>query len=375
MSEALYFPFSRCLDELTLKRAALVYDRLLFVDPVTPEARDALYLREQQADPTITHRWRRAQQHYERLEYEGIARTVTANVINDPEGIDALVADGLHVDIEINKTPGTLFNGRHRWKMLASRVPESMYYGRHQPKPAQAFAGEEIVEVSYAAGSSLSLTIAIAIAHELGATPLTDSKAHHDLLLYRMKTAAAAGADQQLPGMHAPPPGPPDAYLRRQIELRVIDALIPDERLHGMDLGELIDYRHRHASARQDLSGWVDKLATEAHQKPWDSSLETELGRIAAEARNIAGQPGRWRSAADAAGGSMGVGQFAVQGALTATPLLGGMVFGWPLLAALATGMALGIAPPALTSAINAMVKRRTPERNAVTYLINAGRR
>ena len=47
----------------------------------------------------------------------------------------------------------------------------------------------------------------------------------------------------------------------------------------------------------------------------------------------------------------------------------------WPLIAALATGMALGIAPPALTSAINAMVKRRTPERNAVTYLMNAGRR
>jgi hypothetical protein len=375
MSEALYFPFSRCLDELTLTRAALVYDRLLFVDPVTPAARNALYMREQHADPTITHRWRRAQQHYERLENEGIATTVTANVINDPGGMDALVADGLHVDIEINKTPGTLFNGRHGRKMLASRVSESMYYRRYRPKPAPAFAGEEIVEVSYAAGSSLSLTHVIAIAHELGATPLTDSTAHHDLLLYRMKTAAAAGADQQLPGMHAAPPGPPDAYLRRQIELRVIDALIPDERLHGMDFGELIDYRHKHASARQDLSVWVDKPATEAHQKPWDSSLETELGRIAAEARNIAGQPGRWRSAADAAGRSMGVGQFAVQGALTATPLLGGMVLGWPLLAARATGMALGIAPPAVTSAINAMVNHRVPERNAVTYLINTGRR
>src|SRR3954452_20492765 len=260
MSEALYFPFSRCLDELTLKRAVLLYDRLLFVDPVTPEARDALYLREQHADPTITHRWRHAQQHYERLDHEGIAKTVTADVINDPEGIDALVADGLHVDIEINRAPATLFNGRHRWKMLASRVPQSMYYGRHRPKPAQAFAGEAIVEVSYAAGSSLSLTHAIAIAHELGATPLTDSKAHHDLLLYRMKTAAAAGADQQLPGMHAPPPGPANGYLHRQIELRVIDALVPDERLRGMDLGELIDYRLRHASARQHLSGWIDKL-------------------------------------------------------------------------------------------------------------------
>ncbi len=51
-------------------------------------------------------------------------------------------------------------------KTLASRVPESIYYGRHRPKPTQAFAGEAIVEVSYAAGSSLSLTHAIAIAHD-----------------------------------------------------------------------------------------------------------------------------------------------------------------------------------------------------------------
>ena len=377
MSEALYFPFSRCLDELTLKRAVLLYDRLLFVDPVTPEARDALYTREQHADPTITPRWRRAQQHYERLDSEGIATTVTADVIDDSEGIDALVADGLHTDIEINKTPGTLFNGRHRWKMLASRVPDSMYYGRHQPKPAEPFAGEEIVEVSYAAGSSLSLTHAIAIAHELGATPLTDSKAHHALLLYRMKTAAmaAAGTGVRLPGMHAPPPGPPDAYLRRQIELRVIDALVPDEQIQSMSLGKLIDYRHAHQQARADLSGWIDQLAAEAHQKPWDNALETELGRIASQARDIAGQPGRWGSMTGAARGSMSVGQVTVNAGFTAVPLLGGVVFGWPLLAALATGVVTGIGPPALTAAINALVKRRSPERNAVTYLINTGRR
>jgi hypothetical protein len=32
--EALYYSYSRWLDEVALKRAVLVYDRLLFVDPV-----------------------------------------------------------------------------------------------------------------------------------------------------------------------------------------------------------------------------------------------------------------------------------------------------------------------------------------------------
>ena len=375
MSEALYFPFSRCLDELTLKRAVLLYDRLLFVDPVTPEARDALYLREQHADPTITDRWRRAQQHYERLDHEGIAKTVTADVINDADGIDALVDDGLVVDIEINKSPGMLFNGRHRWKMLASRVPESMYHGRHRPKPAQAFAGEAIVEVSYAAGSSLSLTHAIAIAHELGATPLTDSKAHHDLLLYRMKTAAAAGADQQLPGMHAPPPGPSDAYLRRQIELRVIDELIPDGQLRRMDLGELIDYRHRHASARQELSRWIDTLATAAHQKPWDSALE-----IGARPDRCAGPEHRWPAGPveerSGRGWRLG-GRRAVRCPGRAGRHAAARRHRLRLAAARCAGDWHGAGDSAACVDLGNQRDGQTPhtERNAVTYLMNAGRR
>jgi hypothetical protein len=32
--KALYFPFSRCFSELTLKRAVLLFDELIFVDPI-----------------------------------------------------------------------------------------------------------------------------------------------------------------------------------------------------------------------------------------------------------------------------------------------------------------------------------------------------
>jgi hypothetical protein len=59
--DALYFPYSRCLDELTLKQAVLICDPWLFVDPVDSEVRSALYLKEApntHADPGISERWR-----------------------------------------------------------------------------------------------------------------------------------------------------------------------------------------------------------------------------------------------------------------------------------------------------------------------------
>jgi hypothetical protein len=38
--KALYFPFSRCLSPLTLKRALLLFDEIIFIDPI---AMDIVY--------------------------------------------------------------------------------------------------------------------------------------------------------------------------------------------------------------------------------------------------------------------------------------------------------------------------------------------
>src|SRR5918999_2584760 len=118
MAQALYFPFSRSLDETALKQAVLLYDELLFVDPVSPEARHDLYVHEARAahvDPRIMNAWLAAADHYRLLDQEGIARTVDASVLRDPGFEDALVAAGLAVDIDLNGA-GSLFRGRRRWQ-------------------------------------------------------------------------------------------------------------------------------------------------------------------------------------------------------------------------------------------------------------------
>jgi hypothetical protein len=40
---ALYYPFSRSVSETTLKRAILLYDEILFVDPMSARVRGGLF--------------------------------------------------------------------------------------------------------------------------------------------------------------------------------------------------------------------------------------------------------------------------------------------------------------------------------------------
>jgi hypothetical protein len=115
---ALYFPFSRCLDETALKQAVLLYETLLFVDPVSPQARHALYVDEAGAagaDARITQAWVAAAEHYDLLAREGIVRTVDAAVLQNPQRADTLVANGLAVDLDLNGA-GVMFRGRRRWQ-------------------------------------------------------------------------------------------------------------------------------------------------------------------------------------------------------------------------------------------------------------------
>jgi hypothetical protein len=199
VNAALYYPYSRCLDETALKRAVLLYDELLFVDPVDPAARSNLYLREAQAagvDPAVSKQWLAAQSAYDLLQQHQIVRTVDSTVLRDRADADALAAAGLALDIEINDSPSVLFDRRRRWQMLEARVPQSALDHKFRPRPGpRSWDGEPVVEVPYAVGASLALTYALAIAHELGVTPFTDQRAHDMLLRQRLRSASSSASD------------------------------------------------------------------------------------------------------------------------------------------------------------------------------------
>jgi hypothetical protein len=228
-----------------------------------------------------------------------------------------------------------------------------------------------IVDVPYAVGASVTTTYALAIAHEQGAVPMTDSPECHRLLLARMR--AAASAEGNLPGMHAAPRSP---YLRRQIEVRLIDELAPAEALRSMSVQEVLDYREESSSTRGELLGWIAKLVDEAHARPWDSQLDLELEEIARQARAIAAQPSRWGAAAEVARLRLAPSALASQAVTLAAPTTVAAAVSphLSLVGALAIGGAATLAQgtAALNAAIKALTAKRTPEQNAVSYLLNA---
>lgn len=375
MNAALYYPYSRCLNETALKRAVLLFDELLFVDPVDPAARSALYLREGAAaggSPALREQWGTAQANYDLLERHGIVRTVDSTVLRAARGADALAAGGLALDIDMNDSPGVLFAGQRRWQMLEARVPPSALDGRFRPRPGpSAWTGEPVVEVPYAVGASVALTYALAISHELGVTPFTDNRAHDALLRQRLNSASMMRSD--LPGVYASVQRP---YLRRQVELQVASTLASAAQLRKVSLQNIIDYRNSNEPARQELAALIGQLTQEAQQCAWDGALDDDLNRIAQKAIQIAdGLPGprsAWHVAKASAGKpslKLKLGSRVALTALVAPHL--------PLVAGLGAGaLALsGIAKDSALDAYDELRRARTPEENAIAYLHHAGQR
>lgn len=240
MPEALYYPYSRWLDDVALKRAVLVYDRLLFVDPVDQATRNDLYLREGNAagaDPGLPQRWREAADNYTLLHSLGIVDTVDRTVLDD--GLfDAVVGASLHVDFEVNRLR-PMFSGRRRWQMLESRLSPSVYaYVR--PSSRRDWFGQPIVDVPHAVAASITLTTALIVAHELGVSPITDQPSHDELLRQRLRRAALE--TRALPGVLRDD----RPYTRRRVEMRLLGMMAPASTLRRVSMQDIVDYRDAH---------------------------------------------------------------------------------------------------------------------------------
>jgi hypothetical protein len=350
-----------------LKRALLLHDELVFVDAVSPEERADLYAREAAVDPDIdaalARRWRAVEPHYRLLEEERVVRTVDPATLFDLDGVVGEITQGLEVDLDRNGA-ANLFGRRKPWSMLERRLPGGGADGPLKPWLADRvrgqWTGEPVAKVSYAVGSSMSLSIALASSHALGATLITDSERHHQL--HALRLGAAPGA--AVPGLRAPTPSP---LARQLIELRVIDALAAAEQIRSMSVERVLEYRNEYAAARRELIDWLDKLTAEARSRPWDPSFETELREIANHAREIAADPGRFGVVATGVKHHLSSGVF-ITGAFSA--MLAFVVPGVSEFAAFALG---SFSASSVTGRVlDDLRAKRPPERNAVSYLLNA---
>jgi len=286
---ALYYPFSRTVNETTLKRAVLLYDEILFVDPVSSRMRGALF-RSGHAPYTVTAEWERIRRLYEVLERVGLVRLVDpAEAVDDP-ATGQLIADALHADLRDRGTrdlfPPTFTGG---WTTLRSRIPQPVV-GHLPPdlKWVRINAHEYVGDLPYSTGSSVAVSTALALAVAEDAVPLTDSDAHFRLLSLRMaRAAASAPLAQQVPGLTAHPDG---VTLQKTalVQQRVIDAVVSHADLAALSLEDCLRYRERTADEREQFLGFLRDVVRTTTAQPWSPQAATEIEeRIEAAKREV----------------------------------------------------------------------------------------
>ena len=326
---ALYYPYSRSLSATTLKRSVLLYDEILFVDPMSARVRDGRYhpgehLQYLPPDvaTSLAMEWSAIRDEYSILEHEGLLRLVDPErTLTDP-ATGQLIADALAADLAEPDIRG-LFSAHPRmWSMLRTRIPPQAFAHLAHQIPARVLGGENVVAgqegplalyldghpqatptlrgvvlpddgreyaalLPYVAGSSLATSTALAIALNEQAVPLTDSDAHFRLLSIRMaRAAAAAPSAADMPGL-----GPPQrlaaatAQKASLVHQRVVDSVISYEDLDAMTLEDCLRYREATQDERVAFRGFLADVVATAYAQPWSQEIEAQIQSRIADAR------------------------------------------------------------------------------------------
>lgn len=310
-------------------------------------------------------RWREAADNYKLLHSLGIVDTVNRTVLDDSL-FDTVVAASLRVDFEVNRLR-PMFSGRRRWQMLESRLSPSVYRYVQAGSSRRDWFGQPIVDVPHAVAASITLTTALVVAHELGVSPITDQPSHDELLRQRLRRAALE--TPALPGVLRDD----RPYTRRRVEMRLLGMMVPASTLRRVSMQDIVDYRDTHRDTRRQLGDLIDRLADQARHRPWDVALDDDLEAIAEQIQQMAASlPGtvsaRKTLTAELTKPSVKL-KLGASAGLTAyiapnLPLAAGLIAGATTLGA--------AAKDALLKAYDQLRRDRTPEENALAYLVRA---
>jgi hypothetical protein len=231
----LYYPFTLPLSDETLERALQIFDKVLFIDPLTPRVRAGRY--DEQAHmpylPLDAVRW-------QRLDWESSSRTLEPPIsagsveyldptpLLDGEATHQVMTASLQADMARHETFDLFAASPVGWCVLRSRIPRSTFpflHHQYSPrvlsesnirrpfsselglhaliadgKPDQEFSlppypgsrpevGDEYAcVVPYYLGSSLAVSLTLVVCASNDAIPFTDSVVHASLL--KMRCAA-----------------------------------------------------------------------------------------------------------------------------------------------------------------------------------------
>lgn len=336
---ALYYPYSRCLNEDTLKRSLLIFDELWFIDPLSENTRDSLKGEDgpiqcyfSNLDSALLELWRIIKEKYELLLEKGIVKYYDLGQITNK--YDHLLTQGLASDIHDNSfwkichsnPEDWLLEGlrpqflrsdwaeeqrKKMWIIPIDRLPASILnaFSLHSPDRYSdtfissinspkfnsdvlkvkldieeesgaeiCWRGEKFIAFPFVHGSSLYLNQALIVSEEENLIPFTDSAIHHQLLLGKYERAVA---NPEKPVQKIlTERSPIDSQKFNLLALNILNILIPPEELEMRSLEDILRYREECSESLHRFQTYLFALHSRIEGEPWSDKFHKEIIKI-----------------------------------------------------------------------------------------------
>lgn len=262
----LYYPFSRCIDDSSLKQMLLVFNTVYFLDPVDDEAwRAKLYQQLENVEDARFHKYRRVYSAFSDLMREGVVARIdprafpnlTGNAVAASALSDVLDSAWAHLASrpqDFGLPHGSLsLDGRPTWQAFIDKLPTGFVEAlTNRPELRQHLVrkgrGSEAWTLSYAAGSAAATSVHLAAAEQLNIAPITDSVLHHQLLLRKvLRNEPQANSTQPLsPAVIQ--------QLTTTIAVALVSDLVPDETLRRASFDDILAFRDKSRGLRTQFA-------------------------------------------------------------------------------------------------------------------------
>ena len=294
----LYFPYSRCLTPVFLKQSLLLFDQLIFTDPLERAVREAFGYYNVKTGLSGHKVWDSIKDDYAFLEEHGIV--VRLNPFLIIRQYDGLMAQAMLCDLqdpEFMKLSSDLAS-RDYWGILRGKIPsESLledalkFAGtRFWSTPTQItsarndrfddyfgtgsdFSSPFIMSVAHdyipvSCGYSVNTNLALLLSEVENLTLLTDDPSALRLLnlkYERAKKAAKDGASGPVIKRRSP------EFLQKYniVGLNLIDALLPDSALQKISFRSLVEFRSQESTSLQRLRQLLNSLVARVESETW----------------------------------------------------------------------------------------------------------
>lgn len=305
----LYFPYSRCLASSFLKQSLLLFDQLVFADPLERAVREAFGYYDMKTGLSGHKAWDSIKDDYAFLEKHGIVSRI--NPFPIIRQYDGLMAQAMLCDLQDSEFMklSSDFAARDYWGILRGKIPpESLLQnalnfagtrfwetptGLTSPREnrydryfgtGSDFSSPFIMSVAHdyipvSCGYSVSTNLALLLSQVESLTLLTDDASA--LRLLNLKYQRAKKISQSVTSGPLITRRSPEFLQKYNIVgLNLIDAILPDSALQKISFPSLIEFRSQESASLRRLRQLLNGLVARVESSTWSEEFERELVRL-----------------------------------------------------------------------------------------------